>query len=89
MGGLFRIGMQTREEVRQIHPEEGYDDDGEAEEGAEGVYVGVFSGEHAAKVEVGDVDEPGGERPEFLRVPAPVISPGEFSPDATEDEAEG
>lgn len=53
--------MEAGEEAREIYPEDGNDDDGEARDGPDAVYAGAGFAIHITEVEVSDVNEPGGE----------------------------
>lgn len=80
--------MQAREEAGEIYPEKGNDDDGQSCDGPDAVSAGAGFAKHIAEVEVTNVNKPGGERPEFFGVPAPIVAPGELSPDTSEDKAD-
>ena len=80
--------MQAGEESREVDPEQRDDDGGHPGDHPEAVHARVFLTEHVTEMEISDEDQPRGERPEFLRIPAPVIAPGELAPIAAEHQAE-
>ena len=80
--------MQAGEEFGEVYPEQSYYNGRHTRNRQEAVNAWVLFAEHIAKMEIPDIDQPGCQRPEFFRVPAPVIAPGQFTPIAAEDKSE-
>ena len=47
--------MEAREDSGEVDPEEGNEDESQAEYGEEGINSGAFSGEHESEVEIEQV----------------------------------
>ena len=80
--------MQAGKEPGQVNPEQCDDDGGHAGNRPEAVNSLVIFAEHVAEVEIPEENKPRHQRPEFFRVPAPVVAPCEFAPIAAEEKAE-
>jgi hypothetical protein len=82
------VAMKAGKELGEIYPKQSYYNNRHTCNCPGAVDTWILFPEHMALVEISDVNQPGCERPEFFRVPTPVIAPGEFTPPAAEDKAE-
>src|SRR4030042_1735346 len=80
---FLRVTVQSGQKI--IDPEISEERGQKAEDRDQGRTAPLPTHDNSS-VEVEGEDEPGDERPDLLRVPAPVGAPGLVSPDHSEDE---
>jgi len=87
-GLLIRLHVAVKTGEKKVHPKIGKDDRTKSHNGEQGSFVpSPLTGK--SRMQEGGVDKPRNQRPGFLRVPAPIASPGITGPCRTGDDTKG